>query len=145
MMTLKPSRSNQSLSPEFISQAEVIADKIESLLNLYAEETYGKGYLLERFTEVAWNVIQKPALFSSDQSMLVQVVLRHANDSEILWHPKADGFYLEIHFYVVHYYQEDLDSQKVDAIRRTCQALSSLTGLQIRCFATDEIPQLLIV
>jgi len=111
---------------ELFRVVESLADIIENQINEYAQRKYSKDYVLERFTEVDWNIYEKPSVFSQPDRLLFKVSFHKQPPN---W--RTGEYYLQAYF-------SDLslgDSEETAKAAHFCEQLSDFTHLLILTWA----------
>ena len=125
-MALKPHNTSHFLGAETSRIVEVVADKIEVVLNEFAGIEYGDKFVLERYSEIHWNVFTKPSLFKR-QELLLTVRLPKSRDPDS--YPKTNGKFLDVNFST----EAGIPAPSEKKAIEFCEILSSATALPIRC------------
>jgi hypothetical protein len=125
-MALKPRNTSHFLGADTQRLVDLVAGKIEVVMNEFASVEYSGNFVLERYSEITWNVSTKPSLFKRRELLLaVRIPKSRSQDA----YPKTNGKYLEVIFST----DASVSAPSEKKASEFCEILSSATALPIRC------------
>jgi len=130
IMPSKPVRSYGNVLKEVRELLKSVEGPIEVATYQYAQEIYGNDFLLERFTELAWNIHRRPSFWNRQRPILLSVQL--ANTCDPAGYPKSKGFFIGVEFLDLHYSESDAYKRSYERAKQFCMELSRQTRLTVR-------------